>query len=68
MDGAIFGLPFGDPPRPLVKVGAWIGGVVVAAGNSLANMVSATSGGVVVHQAINAASLGEVTDLATATA
>jgi hypothetical protein len=31
-------------------------------------MVSATSGGVGVHQAINAASLGEVTDLATATA
>jgi hypothetical protein len=31
-------------------------------------MVSATSGGVGVNQAINAASLGEVTDLATATA
>jgi uncharacterized membrane protein YbhN (UPF0104 family) len=40
----------------------------VAGGNSLANTVSATPGGVGVNQAINAASLNDVTDAATATA
>jgi uncharacterized membrane protein YbhN (UPF0104 family) len=42
--------------------------MTVIGGNSLANMVSATPGGVGVNQAINAASLTEVTDRATATA
>jgi len=42
--------------------------MTVIGGNSLANMVSATPGGVGVNQAINAASLNEVTDRATATA
>jgi uncharacterized membrane protein YbhN (UPF0104 family) len=40
----------------------------VVGGNSLANTVSATPGGVGVNQAVNAASLSEVTDAATATA
>jgi uncharacterized membrane protein YbhN (UPF0104 family) len=40
----------------------------VAGGNSLANTVSATPGGVGVNQAVNAASLSDVTDTATATA
>ncbi|HXV57476.1 MAG TPA: lysylphosphatidylglycerol synthase transmembrane domain-containing protein [Gaiellaceae bacterium] len=40
----------------------------VVGGNSLANTVSATPGGVGVNQAINAASLNSVTDTATATA
>jgi uncharacterized membrane protein YbhN (UPF0104 family) len=42
--------------------------MTVIGGNSLANVVSATPGGVGVNQAINAASLNEVTDPATATA
>jgi uncharacterized membrane protein YbhN (UPF0104 family) len=42
--------------------------MTVIGGNSLANVVSATPGGVGVNQAINAASLNEVTDTATATA
>ena len=40
----------------------------VMGGNSIANMVSVTPGGVGVNQAANVASLGEVTDAATATA
>jgi uncharacterized membrane protein YbhN (UPF0104 family) len=40
----------------------------VVGGNSLANTVSATPGGIGVNQAVNAASLNEVTDAATATA
>jgi uncharacterized membrane protein YbhN (UPF0104 family) len=40
----------------------------VAGGNSLANTVSATPGGVGINQAINTASLKDVTDPATATA
>jgi uncharacterized membrane protein YbhN (UPF0104 family) len=40
----------------------------VIGGNSLANTVSATPGGVGINQAINAASLNDVTDTATATA
>jgi hypothetical protein len=40
----------------------------VVGGNSLANTVSATPGGVGVNQAVNAASLNDVTDTATATA
>lgn len=40
----------------------------VVGGNSLANTVSATPGGVGVNQAVNAASLSDVTDPATATA
>jgi uncharacterized membrane protein YbhN (UPF0104 family) len=40
----------------------------VAGGNSLANTVSATPGGVGINQAINTASLAKVTDTATATA
>jgi len=40
----------------------------VAGGNSLANTVSATPGGVGINQAINTASLSDVTDPATATA
>ena len=40
----------------------------VAGGNSLANTVSATPGGVGVNQAVNVASLNDVTDSATATA
>jgi uncharacterized membrane protein YbhN (UPF0104 family) len=40
----------------------------VTGGNSLANTVSATPGGVGVNQAINTASLSDVTDTATATA
>jgi uncharacterized membrane protein YbhN (UPF0104 family) len=40
----------------------------VAGGNSLANTVSATPGGVGINQAINTASLNDVTDPATATA
>jgi len=40
----------------------------VVGGNSLANTVSATPGGIGVNQAVNAASLSEVTDVATATA
>ena len=40
----------------------------VAGGNSLANTVSATPGGVGVNQAVNAAALNNVTDTATATA
>ena len=40
----------------------------VVGGNSLANTVSATPGGVGVNQAVNAASLSDVTDTATATA
>jgi uncharacterized membrane protein YbhN (UPF0104 family) len=42
--------------------------MTVIGGNSLANTVSATPGGVGVNQAINAASLNNVTDTATATA
>jgi uncharacterized membrane protein YbhN (UPF0104 family) len=42
--------------------------MTVIGGNSLANVVSATPGGVGVNQAINAASLSDVTDGATATA
>jgi uncharacterized membrane protein YbhN (UPF0104 family) len=42
--------------------------MTVIGGNSLANTVSATPGGVGVNQAINAASLSSVTDTATATA
>jgi len=40
----------------------------VVGGNSLANTVSVTPGGVGVNQAVNAASLNDVTDTATATA
>lgn len=40
----------------------------VVGGNSLANTVSATPGGVGVNQAVNVASLGDVTDATTATA
>lgn len=40
----------------------------VVGGNSLANTVSATPGGVGVNQAVNAAALRDVTDAATATA
>jgi uncharacterized membrane protein YbhN (UPF0104 family) len=40
----------------------------VAGGNSLANTVSATPGGIGVNQAVNAAALNDVTDTATATA
>jgi uncharacterized membrane protein YbhN (UPF0104 family) len=40
----------------------------VIGGNSLANTVSATPGGVGVNQAVNVASLNDVTDTATATA
>jgi uncharacterized membrane protein YbhN (UPF0104 family) len=40
----------------------------VAGGNSLANTVSVTPGGVGVNQATNVAALGDVTDAATATA
>ena len=40
----------------------------VAGGNSLANTVSATPGGVGVNQAVNVASLNDVTDTSTATA
>ena len=40
----------------------------VVGGNSLANTVSATPGGVGVNQAVNAAALNDVTDTATATA
>jgi uncharacterized membrane protein YbhN (UPF0104 family) len=40
----------------------------VAGGNSLANTVSATPGGVGINQAVNSASLRDVTDPATATA
>ena len=40
----------------------------VIGGNSLANTVSATPGGVGVNQAVNVASLSDVTDTATATA
>ncbi|HET9545857.1 MAG TPA: YbhN family protein [Gaiellaceae bacterium] len=40
----------------------------VVGGNSLANTVSATPGGIGVNQAVNAASLSDVTDTATATA
>jgi uncharacterized membrane protein YbhN (UPF0104 family) len=40
----------------------------VAGGNSLANTVSATPGGVGINQAVNNASLADVTDPATATA
>ena len=42
--------------------------MTVIGGNSLANTVSATPGGVGVNQAINAASLSDVTDTTTATA
>jgi uncharacterized membrane protein YbhN (UPF0104 family) len=42
--------------------------MTVAGGNSLANTVSATPGGVGINQAINTASLSDVTDPATATA
>jgi uncharacterized membrane protein YbhN (UPF0104 family) len=42
--------------------------MTVIGGNSLSNMVSATPGGVGVNQAINSASLSDVTDTATATA
>jgi uncharacterized membrane protein YbhN (UPF0104 family) len=42
--------------------------MTVIGGNSLANVVSATPGGVGVNQAINTASLSDVTDGATATA
>jgi uncharacterized membrane protein YbhN (UPF0104 family) len=42
--------------------------MTVAGGNSLANTVSATPGGVGVNQAVNVASLSDVTDAATATA
>jgi uncharacterized membrane protein YbhN (UPF0104 family) len=40
----------------------------VIGGNSLANSVSATPGGVGINQAVNAAALSDVTDAATATA
>jgi hypothetical protein len=40
----------------------------VAGGNSIANTVSVTPGGVGVNQAANVAALGDVTDSATATA
>jgi uncharacterized membrane protein YbhN (UPF0104 family) len=40
----------------------------VIGGNSLANTVSATPGGVGINQAVNAAALEDVTDVATATA
>ena len=40
----------------------------VVGGNSLANTVSATPGGIGVNQAVNAAALNDVTDAATATA
>jgi uncharacterized membrane protein YbhN (UPF0104 family) len=40
----------------------------VVGGNSLANTVSATPGGIGVNQAVNAAALNDVTDRATATA
>jgi uncharacterized membrane protein YbhN (UPF0104 family) len=40
----------------------------VIGGNSLANTVSATPGGVGINQAVNAAALDDVTDAATATA
>jgi hypothetical protein len=40
----------------------------IIGGNSLSNTVSATPGGVGVNQAINAASLSDETDTATATA
>jgi Lysylphosphatidylglycerol synthase TM region len=40
----------------------------VMGGNSIANMVSVTPGGVGVNQATNVAALGDVTDPATATA
>jgi uncharacterized membrane protein YbhN (UPF0104 family) len=40
----------------------------VIGGNSLANTVSATPGGVGINQAVNAAALSDVTDAATATA
>jgi uncharacterized membrane protein YbhN (UPF0104 family) len=40
----------------------------VVGGNSLANTVSATPGGIGVNQAVNAAALNDVTDTATATA
>ena len=40
----------------------------VAGGNSIANTVSVTPGGVGVNQATNVAALGDVTDAATATA
>ncbi len=42
--------------------------MTVVGGNSIANVTSVTPGGVGVNQAINAASLREVTDTATATA
>jgi uncharacterized membrane protein YbhN (UPF0104 family) len=42
--------------------------MTVIGGNSLSNMVSATPGGVGVNQAVNAASLSDVTDAETATA
>ena len=42
--------------------------MAVMGGNSLANTVSATPGGVGVNQAVNVAALDEVTDAATATA
>ncbi|MGE5690333.1 MAG: hypothetical protein ACM33B_07220, partial [Pseudomonadota bacterium] len=42
--------------------------MTVAGGNSLANTVSATPGGVGINQAINTASLSDVTDPATAAA
>lgn len=42
--------------------------MTVAGGNSLANTVSATPGGVGINQAINTASLADVTDATTATA
>jgi uncharacterized membrane protein YbhN (UPF0104 family) len=42
--------------------------MTVVGGNSLANTVSATPGGVGVNQAVNVASLSDVTDTATATA
>jgi uncharacterized membrane protein YbhN (UPF0104 family) len=42
--------------------------MTVVGGNSLANVTSVTPGGVGVNQAINAASLSDVTDTATATA
>ena len=40
----------------------------VAGGNSIANSVSVTPGGVGINQAANVAALGDVTDAATATA
>jgi uncharacterized membrane protein YbhN (UPF0104 family) len=40
----------------------------VIGGNSLANTVSATPGGVGINQAVNAAALNDVTDASTATA